>query len=336
MKIHILNMSEQRPADPTHIEMGRGALNASANTRGGSNQGAMNRLHTLFGRIPAVVWSGAMAFILAISAGGVWTVLLISNIATSPAVPWAVAVMAFLLWMMWQYLGGRWWPRSTSQTRRRYLRARPLPGRVFAWALVAGLLAIVALVGYWIVMFQLVKIPARLLQNFSGYSLLTVILVLVMAALVSSLTEEAGFRGYFQGILEQKVSGPIAIVITALLISPGHGLTQGFLWPIVLWYFFVDVMLGAIAYLTKSILPGAVVHSVGLLIFFTLVWPYDAQRRLVWETGANTGFWLSAAQAIIFTVLALLAFIRLAQVTKHTYTVEGNPISAASADEPAR
>lgn len=336
MKIHILNMSEQRPSDQARIERGRGASDASASARGGNNQSDMSRIHALFSRIPAVVWSGALALVLSIAAGAVWTVLLIGNIATSPAIPWAVAVKALLLWMMWQYLGGRWRPRSTSQARRRYLRASSLPGRVFAWAMAAGLSSIVALVGYWIVMFQLVKIPARVLQDFSGYSWLTVILVLVMASLVSSLAEEAGFRGYFQGILEPKVSGPVAIVIAALLISPGHGLTQGFLWPILLWYFISDVMFGTMAYLTKSILPSAVVHSIGLLIFFTLVWPHDGQRRLVWETGANTGFWLAAAQAIIFTVLALLAFIQLARVTRRTRAVEGHPVSAAPAGEPSR
>lgn len=336
MKMHILTMSEQRPTDRVHIEKEPGAPNTPADTRGGRNQGGMNRPGTLFGRIPAVVWSGAMAFLLAISVGGVWTTLLISNIATSPAIPWAVAVMALLLWVMWQYMGGKWGPRSTSQARRRYMRARRLPSQVFAWALVAGLLSIVALVGYWIVMLQLMKIPTRVAPSFFGYPLLTAILVLVMACLVSSLAEEACFRGYFQGILEQKVSGPVAIVIAALLISPGHSLTQGFLWPIMLWYFFVDVMLGTIAYLTKSILPGAVVHSIGLLIFFTLVWPYDAQRHLVWETGANTGFWLAAAQAIIFTVLAILAFIRLARVAKGTQAVESAPIPAAPADEPVK
>ncbi len=291
-------------------------------------------MHALSSRIPAVVWAGALAFVLTVVAGGVWTVLLISNVATSPAIPWAVVVMALLLWLMWQYLGGKWGPQSTSEARRRYLRAKPLSGQVFTSALVAGLLSIVALVGYWIVLFQLVKIPARVLQNFSGYPLLTVTLVLVMASLVSSLAEEVGFRGYFQGILEHKVSGPVAIVIAALLIAPAHGLTQGFVWPILLWYFFADVMFGAMAYFTKSILPGIVVHSIGLLIFFTLVWSYDAQRRLVWETGANTGFWIAAAQAIIFTVLALLAFSQLASVTRRVRDPGRKPLLPASADEP--
>jgi hypothetical protein len=156
-------------------------------------------MHALFSRVPAVVWTGILAFVLTVSAGAVWTVLLISNVATSPAISWAVAVMALLLWLMWQYLGGTWRPQSTSEARRLYLRARPLSGQVFALALVAGWLSIVALVGFWIVLHQLVKIPARVLPNFSGYPLFTVVLVLVMSSLVSSLAEEAGFRGLLPG-----------------------------------------------------------------------------------------------------------------------------------------
>lgn len=291
-------------------------------------------MHFLSGRIPAVVWSGILAFVLTVVAGGVWTVLLISNVATSPAIPWAVVVMTLLLWLMWQYLGGKWAPRSTSEARRRYRRARPLSSQVFTWAMAAGVLSIVALIGYWIVLFQLVKIPARVLPNFSGYPLLTVTLVLVMASLVSSLAEEVGFRGYFQGILEQKVSGPAAIVIAALLIAPAHGLTQGFVWPILLWYFFVDVMFGAMAYFTESILPSIVVHSIGLLIFFTLVWPYDTQRRLVWETGVNTEFWLNIALAIVFSALAILAFSQLARVTRRVRDLGSKPMLPASANKP--
>ena len=94
---------------------------------------------------------------------------------------------------------------------------------------------------------------------------------------------------------------------------------------ILLWYFFVDVMFGAMAYFTRSILPGIVVHSLGLLIFFTLVWPYDTQRRLVWETGTNTGFWLYVAQAIIFTALAILAFSQLAESLNACVPCGSNP-----------
>jgi len=289
-----------------------------------------------FVRISTVVWSGMLAFVLTIVAGGIWTALLIGNAATTSAIPWSVVVMGLLLWLMWQYLGGRWGPQRTSAARRRYLRARPLSRPVFAWAVIAGLLALVALIGFWIVLVQLGAQPARSLPTFSGAPLITVALLLIMAALVSALAEEAGFRGYFQGILEGRLSGLAAIVVAALVIAPAHGLTQGFLWPTVLWYFLVDLMLGGMAYLTRSILPGILVHSLGLLAFFALVWPYDAQRPLALKTGADLWFWLAVAQAILGAALAILAFRRLARLTSAARVVVSNPLRSASAGEPAR
>jgi len=48
-------------------------------------------------------------------------------VAPRPAVPWSVPLLAVYMWFFWQYLQGRWWPRSTNQARRRYLRARQDP-----------------------------------------------------------------------------------------------------------------------------------------------------------------------------------------------------------------
>ena len=271
-------------------------------------------MRSLTSRILTVVWSGILALFLTLFIQGIWSILLVTNLVSSPTIPWAVIVMALLLWLIWQYLNGRWWPASTSEARHRYLRARPIPQEVFIWAFVAGMLSIAALTGFWIVLFQLVKIPGNALPDFSSYPLLPVALVLLMASIVGAVTEEAGFRGYLQSILEREVGGPAAIVIAALMLSPGHGLTQGFVWPTLMFYFFVDVMFGVTAYLTKSILPGIAVHTLGLLIFFTLVWPHDAARRLVSEGGADTWFWIHVAQVLIFTPLAILAFRRLAQI----------------------
>src|SRR6516225_1935030 len=82
-----------------------------------------------------VVGFGALAVVLTAVTGGVWAALLTINLALSPAIPWAVVVMALLLWLLWRYLGGAGWPRGTAEARRAYLRARRTSGRVFAWAL---------------------------------------------------------------------------------------------------------------------------------------------------------------------------------------------------------
>jgi len=52
-----------------------------------------------------------------------------------------------------------------------------------------------------------------------------------------------------------------------------------------------------------------------------LVWPHDANRRLLWEGGGDAWFWIHAAQTIVFTALSILAFLRLARVTQPMRTV---------------
>ena len=217
---------------------------------------------------------------------------------------------------MWQYLNGRWWPRTTAKARHRNLRAKTLSGQVFGWAVLAGGLSIIALAGLWIVLFQLVQIRGNALPDFSKYPLLTVAFMLVMASLVGAVGEEAGFRGYFQGLLEREVSGPAAILIAAVVLAPGHALTQGFAWPTLLFYLIVDVMLGVTARLTRSIIPGIVVHATGLLTFFTLVWPNDPARRFSAAGGPDMWFWIHCVQTIVFSALAILAFRCLAKVVE--------------------
>jgi membrane protease YdiL (CAAX protease family) len=279
--------------------------------------------HSLSQRILAIAWSALLAFLITAFAHGTFAVLLGSNLRTTPAIPWAVIVMALVLWLMWQYLGGKGWPRSTSEARRRSLRAKPVSTQVFAWAFLAGTLSIIALAGYWIIMFQLVKMPGNVLPDTSGYPLSTVALVLVMASLVAPLSEEAAFRGYCQVVLEREFRGSAAIMISSALFALAH-LPHGFLWPKLLVYFLAGVCFGLTAYLTKSILPGIAVHIIADLTFFTLVWPYDTARPLVGEAGVDAWFWLHLAQAIIFTLLAILAFRKLAKVTGEVSMTDGS------------
>jgi membrane protease YdiL (CAAX protease family) len=259
---------------------------------------------------------GLLALVIALFPGGVWTALLITNLRLSPNIPWAVISMGIFLWAMWRYLGGWGPPRANSDTRHRLLRATAIPAPVFGWAIVAGMLSLAALAGFWIVLLQLVKVPLRTLPDFSQYPLLTVATVIVMACLVSSVPEEAGFRGYFQSFLEQRLPAAAAIILSSLVLTPGHCATQGFVWPVMLFYFLVDSMLGTMAYLTKSILPSILVHFIGLLMFFTLVWPQDGTRPLVRDADPGRWFWIHLAQLVISGLLALLSFRRLTRLTR--------------------
>jgi hypothetical protein len=96
--------------------------------------------------VRAVVWAAVLAFLVGGFFSLAWGVLIIANAITTPAIPWSVAVMAIVLVVALLYLGGRWGPTSTADWRRAHLRARLVPGRVLGWALLAGALALAALV----------------------------------------------------------------------------------------------------------------------------------------------------------------------------------------------
>ena len=269
--------------------------------------------------IGACLWTAAFAVVLTAAASALWGGLLLANLSLSPLLPWSSFVMSAFLWLAWSYLGGAWGPIRTQPARRALLRARSVSHRVFLTAVGAGTLSIVSLSGLWIVLFQLVKMPGNS-SDFSHYPPLTIIVSLTVAALSGAISEEAGFRGYFQGTLERYLPAPLAIAICAAVMAPEHASTQGFVWPSILFYLLVDTMLGTSATLTKSILPGIVTHAIGLLVFFALVWPNDRNRTPVWQHGADLWFWLHLAQAIVFAIFAIALFHRLANPTKGATT----------------
>jgi membrane protease YdiL (CAAX protease family) len=268
--------------------------------------------------IVTVLSTGALAVLMTAVVSGVWSGLLLANLAATPGLPWAVIVMALVLWLLWSYLGGRWGPSRTSDARRALLRGGALPPRLMAWAVIAGVLSIVALAGVWIVLHQLVATPTNPLPDFSRLPLVTVAASLVMASISGAVSEEAGFRGYFQGALERRGAGAWAVLIAALVMAPQHALTQGFAWPNLLFYLLVDGMLGALVFATGSIRPGIVVHAIGLLTFFTLVWPHDRNRPLIWAHGADLWFWIHAAQALAFGAASLVAFVHVVRLARNT------------------
>ena len=269
-------------------------------------------------RIGSLVGFCVLALLATLVAQLVWTGLLATNLKASPGIPWAVAVMAAFLWAIWQYAGGAWWPPSSQEARRRYRRANPVPRPVFQLAIIAGLFALGGLIALWLVLVQLVKIPGNPGANFANYSLFTIVTVVLMASVVGAITEELGLRGYMLTRLEAAVGGWPAVVIVAVVISPGHGITQGFVLPTLLWYFVADVTFGALSYVTRSILPGIVIHAVGLIAFFAVIWPTDKYRHVASLGQQPFTFWIELGLFLVLTAVSLIAFRRLAVMATAT------------------
>jgi membrane protease YdiL (CAAX protease family) len=280
-------------------------------------------------RVMSILWAGVLAWLILIVGQRMWVALVMTNLEVSPKIPWSAAVMALVLWMMWQYLGGRWWPQRTAEARRRNLRAFPVSSRVFAWALVAGAFSTAALSGLWIVLFQISRTPPNALADASNYPVLTVIASLLISSLAAPFSEEAAFRGYAQTILERSFRVPTAILISSAMFAAAH-LTYGLYWTKLSVYFLFGLATGVGARLANSILPGIAVHVMVDLTFFVLVWPRDAARRLVTQGGADTWFWIHVAQVVVCVPLAVLCFRQLARITKVQRIPKSNVAAANS------
>lgn len=293
---------------------------------------------SLVQRAAAALWAAVLALLVAGVASLTWGGLLVANLTISPAIPWAVVVMAVALWFFWRYLGGAWQPHSASAQRRTLLRWRLVSRSVLGWALMAGALSLAALVGLWIVLVELTHIGGNpTIPGAATTPAVTLALALVMGSFVSSLTEEFAFRGYAQVTLERTFGGVAAVVISSLLFMLYHGPTQGFAWSKLTFYFLVGVVFGSIAFLTNSTLPAWPTHLAGDLIFFFLIWPNDATRRFVWRDGADPAFWLVVALVVVFTALAILAFLRLSRGARASRAMPTAPMpTGGGAIEPSQ
>jgi membrane protease YdiL (CAAX protease family) len=250
-----------------------------------------------------IIWTGLFAALLTVASGAVWSALFLTNLRIQPDMPWAASAMAVIAIGLWLLIGGG--------KRARYRRANGISPRAFLLAVAAGGACIAALAGLWIVLVEVVGVR-RNAADFSHTPRLTLIASLVMASVVGGVFEEAGFRGYFQGTLERYIPWSLAVLVCALVMAPLHVATQGFVWPVLLFYLLVDIALGASAALTNSILPGILVHSAGLFAFFALIWPADKARPMFAATGSGLWFWIHAAQAVVFGIIGVWLFARLA------------------------
>lgn len=276
-----------------------------------------------------VITMRAIATGLAVSLAGVttWMVLALLNQRYLVQVPWAAAVMAFVLYCYWRFLGGKFLPGKTSDARHELLRARALSPEVWGAAIFAGMMGLIALMPLMAVMARLVELPPAS-DNISvppDMPALTVFISLLMASLVAGAVEEAAYRGYMQGPLERRFGPTVGILLTGLVFALGHySHHPDHMLNLLPYYLMVSALWGTLAYLTKSILPGLALHAFGDVWVLTRQWLTGAPgwqaapepQALVWQTGIDGGFIGSLLGFVVFGAATVGAFCALAQAVK--------------------
>jgi membrane protease YdiL (CAAX protease family) len=137
-----------------------------------------------------------------------------------------------------------------------------------------------------------------------------------MAAIVAGAVEEAGFRGYMQAPLERQYGPAVAIAIVAVVYFLAHfapvSALPGFVLGAAAW--------GLLAYLSGSIWPGVILHSLVDTASFLWAWTYAVEAKTLAESAArqsrlDSSFYLLAACALLLGTLAAGAYFKLARVT---------------------
>jgi membrane protease YdiL (CAAX protease family) len=274
-------------------------------------------LSHLWRRVPVIVRAGLVAELICDVGGFPPFILMWGNLKLLPYIPLFLPLSAAWLWLFWQYLNGRGWPSSTSEARRTALRSRQLPSAVWQWALLAGGLGMIGVVGLAFVTARLANLPRaafKISLDVSAYPPWTAVAILAVISLSAGVVEEAAFRGYALSFIQARHGWVWATLLTGamfFLTHLGHAyVTLAFL-P---FFLAVSTLHALLVYLTNSILPSVVLHASADLVVIPVQYGLIGKLSVapVWKTGLDASFVLYVCIAILFGLAAVPAFRRLA------------------------
>jgi membrane protease YdiL (CAAX protease family) len=269
----------------------------------------------------AIVTGGLMA-----AAGTMpWALMAWVNIKYTPAIPWSVVPTAIYLWFYWRFANGKTRPASTRDARKQLARTALPPDETMSMAMVAGVLGLITMVLFQNVFNRMVRLPAHPIDDLSELSSLSIFCMVIMSAIVAGVTEEISFRGYMQGPIERRHGPVMAILITGMLFGLAHFTHAETVMALMPFYLSVAIIYGTIAYITQSTRPGILLHAGGnILASFTLLtqgrseWQTTATPQpLIWESGADTVFWMMVVGTLVFLFITILTYRLLWKIARN-------------------
>lgn len=246
-----------------------------------------------------------------------WAFLVASNIKHGSSVPWAVPIMAVVLYLWWRYfVKGNGAPHSTAVSRRLGARFNTVPDQLLVPALGAGMLGLLGVLLLQGVLGRLATLPHQQDLDPSKYPLLTMLLWITMSAVVAGVVEETSFRGYIQGGLERSVGLVWAIVLSGSLFGFAHFSHPEVGLVLLPYYVAVSAVYGGLAYATDSTVPSMILHVVGngfsafgLITQGRSEWQLaGAESPLIWESGMDSSFVTNAVFLLLVGVGTVLAY----------------------------
>jgi membrane protease YdiL (CAAX protease family) len=257
--------------------------------------------------------SGLLITIVAIN---VWPPLLL-NLGLPFA---AVAEAIFLVCFLWWTSGGGP-PYSTIAFRTMAFRSPTLSPSQWCWGLVAAVFFAVTIHALIVLLFRFVSFPIAAFRH--GYDLSFIPsralrwLAIVVSAISAGICEETGLRGYMQRPLEQQYGAPVAILVSSFFFLALH-LNQAWAIPAMVPIVFAGgVLLGLLAWSSRSLIPGMIGHVVMDVGLFAYWWTGTAgnfRARTIAETGIDGPLLIASAVFLGSLSIVLLTIARLRSI----------------------
>jgi membrane protease YdiL (CAAX protease family) len=271
----------------------------------------------LWSKLPLLFRALVSGLLIAMVAANVWPLLLLNL-----RVPFAAAVeVAFLGFYLWWAAGGGL-PRTTKAARMNAFRRGALSPRQWLWGILAALLFALTVHASIYLLFRVVPFPVSAFRQGYDLSFIPTLplkwLAVVISALSAGVCEETGFRGYTQRPIEQRFGAPAAILISSLFFTAVHLSKAWALVGMIPIVFGAGVLLGLLAWASKSLLPGIVGHvvmDVGLLAYWWCGIAGDFTQRPITQTGLDQPFFIACAVFAASLLVLLLAIARLRRIS---------------------
>jgi membrane protease YdiL (CAAX protease family) len=277
---------------------------------------AQEGLNSRWATFPVSLRAIISGLLVALVAANVWPPLLLS-LGVPLAATFEVVFLGFYVW--WASGGGP--PRGTHVVRRASFRSGALSPAQWYWGLIAALSFAATIHAAIVLLFRFVPFPAEAFRHGYDFSFISSLplkwIAVVVSATSAGICEETGFRGYMQRPIEQRHGALSAILVSSFFFMLLH-LTKSWamigMVPIV---FVAGVLLGLLAWASRSLIPGMIGHIVMDIGLFAYWWTGIAGEftaRPITETGVDRPFLLTCAIWVITLLMVLLAVWRLRRI----------------------
>jgi membrane protease YdiL (CAAX protease family) len=261
--------------------------------------------------LPVLLRAIIVGVLVALIAANVWPALLLS-FSVPLAATFELLFLGVYIW--WARGGGP--PRGTRVARGVAFRSGGLSRTQWFWGLLGGLSFAVTIHAAIVLLFRFTPFPIEAFRHGYDFSFIPSQplkwIAVVVSATSAGICEETGFRGYMQQPIEQRHGAPTAILMSSFLFMLVH-LTKAWamvgMVPIV---FGAGVLLGLLAWSSRSLIPSMVGHvamDIGLFAYWWTGIAGDFTARPISETSIDRPF-LIACAALVTSLLILLRSVQ--------------------------